>query len=141
MARLLLWDAHASLEDSAAFLRQVAAVVIPPTWGIERKDDGRLIGTVGLGRLDPAAWSAELGYALGRRDWGQGFATEAVGAAVAALFRLGLHRLEARIFPEHEASARVLLKLGFREEGRLREAAFAKDRWWDQRVFGRLRGD
>lgn len=141
VARYVLWEAHTSLEDSRAFLRQVAAGLIPLTWGVVRRDEDRLIGTLGLARWDPAAWSAEVGFALGRRDWGQGFASEALGAVVEALFRMGLHRLEARVFPENHASARVLFKLGFREEGLLREAAFATGAWQDLRVFGRINGE
>ncbi len=94
-------------------------------WAVCARADDRLVGTCTL-----AGWSrphrrAELGYALGRAHWGHGLAQEAVGAALRFGFgAMALHRVEADVDPENEASVRLLERLGFAREGLLRE------RWW-----------
>jgi [ribosomal protein S5]-alanine N-acetyltransferase len=107
-------------------------------WGIERTADGRLLGTVTL----IAAGSqprAELGYILGREHWGQGFAGEAQRRAVEFAFDdLGLHRLEADTEPANAASVRSLERLGFRQEGLLRERWTVAGRASDSAIFGLL---
>ena len=73
---------------------------------------GVVIGTVNL-EVDRAARSAMLGYALGRRWWGRGVATEAAGAAVAwAVGAYGLRRVWASTDARNVRSRRVLEKLG-----------------------------
>ena len=51
---------------------------------------------------------------------------------------LHLHRIGAWCIAENVASARVLGKLGMREEGRQREKEYFKGRWWDTRLFAVL---
>jgi RimJ/RimL family protein N-acetyltransferase len=79
-----------------------------------RKDDGAALGGVGFGGLGDVH---ELGYALGRAYWGQGYATEGVLAMVEHARLLGLRALEAFTFVENPASARVLSKAGFTDLG------------------------
>jgi RimJ/RimL family protein N-acetyltransferase len=85
--------------------------------------DGSLAGGVGVepynGERDG---NAAFGYWLGRAYWGRGIATEAARMlADRALGSGRLRRLEASIFAENVASARVLEKCGFTREGTLRE--------------------
>ena len=55
-----------------------------------------------------------IGYWFGRRHWDQGFATEAVAAAVRHAFQeLGATKVAAGVFIENPASFRVLEKVGF----------------------------
>ncbi len=59
--------------------------------------------------------------------WHQGYMSEALRAMLAYGFEtLELNRIEALVMPENEASAILLLRLGFSEEGVLREYAFFK---------------
>ena len=91
-------------------------------WGIYRRETHDLIGTVTLFHLDQAHRRAEVGFALGRSAWGQGFGTEALELLIEFAFdRLDLHRLEADVDPENEPSLRLLERQGFRREGYLRE--------------------
>jgi RimJ/RimL family protein N-acetyltransferase len=85
------------------------------------KAEDRLIGWIGIGRPSRPALPGELdfGYALGRRDWGQGYMTEAVQALLAFGFRpLRAQRIFAECQPPNVASARVMEKAGMRYEGR-----------------------
>jgi ribosomal-protein-alanine N-acetyltransferase len=125
VARFTTWMAHASIEDSRAFLdyvlEQYAAGRIA-TWGVEHKRDQKLIGTSGF-----VGWSirharAEIGYALSRRYWNRGLATEALRAMIDFGFRhMQLNRIQGRCVLENVASARVMEKAGMKAEGVLRE--------------------
>jgi RimJ/RimL family protein N-acetyltransferase len=91
-------------------------------WGICPRDGGAVFGTCTLFHLDLAHRRAEVGFALARGAWGQGFATEALGLLIEFAFReLGLHRLEADADPENMRSLRLLERHGFEREGYLRE--------------------
>ena len=111
---------------------------------ITLRDNGRLIGNCGIRLERPGggqSWPhrAEIGYELAPDEWGRGYATEA--ARVIAQFgieELGVTRLEAWTVADNLASARVLSKLGFVEEGRLRHYHFYKGRYWDAVVYGRV---
>jgi [ribosomal protein S5]-alanine N-acetyltransferase len=67
---------------------------------------------------------------------GRGYATQAVRLAVRVAFDdLKLHRVQAAVVPENAASARVLAKVGFREEGLARRYLFLDGQWKDHRMF------
>ena len=56
----------------------------PAVWAIVRREDGRLMGSVGLTTDSARTYgsSRSLGYALGVHYWGQGYMTEAVRAVI-----------------------------------------------------------
>jgi len=86
------------------------------------KDDGRLIGTVGLREINREHSHAELGLWVGVDSWGKGYATEAARAVVWFAFeRLQLNRVYAHHMVRNPASGRVLEKIGMRPEGLLRQ--------------------
>jgi RimJ/RimL family protein N-acetyltransferase len=78
--------------------------------------EGTVIGTVSF-EVDAAACTAMIGYAIGRRWWGRGIATEAAGVAMAwAIREFALVRVWASTELGHIRSQRVLEKLGMRRE-------------------------
>jgi RimJ/RimL family protein N-acetyltransferase len=81
---------------------------------------GRIVGMVGAkGR--PVDGRVEIGYGLVPSARGQGVATEAVGALLAAFTRAGaagVHEIVAETLTGNHASRRVLSKLGFEQTGR-----------------------
>ncbi|WP_233158093.1 GNAT family N-acetyltransferase [Actinokineospora bangkokensis] len=100
-------------------------------------DNDRLVGVarLGLGRFR----SAEVGYAIAHDHWGRGHATDAVGALLAFGFAdLGLHRVTAAISPDNAASIRVVRKLGFELEGRMRDHVHAGGRWRDSLLYAKV---
>ncbi|EZP52943.1 GNAT family N-acetyltransferase [Sphingomonas sp. RIT328] len=64
---------------------------------------------------------SEIGYLIGPAHWGRGVAREAVSAVITHLFASGTRRIFADVDPDAQASARLLERLGFVCEGRLRE--------------------
>jgi len=110
-------------------------------WAIERRDDGRVIGSITLMLADGQP-RAEIGYILGREHWGRGFAAEAQGRTIEYAFgELGLHRLEADTHPDNHASTRSLERLGFRREGLLRERWLVGGEYGDSVLWGLLAED
>ena len=101
--------------------------------------DGTLIGNCGIRLLAPGAQEADLGYELDPRYWGSGYATEAAQAMLSLGFQNpSIHRIGARCIAENTASARVLEKIGMRQEGHLREKEWMQERWWDTLLYAIL---
>ncbi len=110
--------------------------------GLERLDDGALIGEISLFSLAEASRRAEVGYALARDAWGQGYMSEALTALLELAFgELGLNRIEADIDPRNQASARILERMGFQQEGLLRERWIVAGEVSDSGLYGLLRRD
>lgn len=89
-------------------------------WGfsfmaVTHKVDGALMGHVGLHKLSDAV---EVGYALGKVYWGQGYATEAAQALLRFGFtHLQLSEIIALAYATNTASRRVMERLGMRFAG------------------------
>lgn len=99
--------------------------------------DGEAVGSISL-RLghDVERYSAEVGYWLGRAHHGRGIVTDALRAMTAHAFDgLGLHRVFAVPFAHNAASCRVLEKVGYRCEGRLRRSAVKEGVVLDQWLY------
>ena len=107
----LLARIHAGFRDKSSF-----------QWGVERKEDGRLLGTCTLFNFHRSNMRAELGYCLHSAHWGHGYMGEALAALIDQSFHvLKLRRLEADVDPGNANSLRILDRMGFRREGLLRE--------------------
>ena len=106
---------------------------------VVRSDDGRVIGNCTLWNFHRQNRRAEVGYALARPYWGQGYMHEAMSAMVDFAFReMQLHRLEADIDPRNAASAKTLVRLGFQKEGVLRERWIVGGEVSDSALYGLL---
>lgn len=111
-------------------------------WGIARREDDRVIGTVTLWHLDERNRRAEIGFTLVREVWGRGYMKEALSAAFDFAFGpMNMTRIEADVDPENAASLRLLEGLGFRREGLLRERWHVGGRVLDSVILGLLRRD
>jgi [ribosomal protein S5]-alanine N-acetyltransferase len=110
--------------------------------GLQRRDDGALVGHCTLFKLEPACRRAEVGYALARAAWGQGLMQEALTALLDHGFgALALNRVEADIDPRNAPSGRILERLGFVREGLMRERWIVAGETSDTAFYGLLRRD
>jgi ribosomal-protein-alanine N-acetyltransferase len=95
--------------------------------------------------LAVASWEhgiAEIGYALATRWQGRGVMPDALTLLLAELFgQTALERIEARCSVENVASQRVLDKVGFTREGRLRSYFELDGRRVDNFLYAILRDD
>jgi len=84
-------------------------------FALTKRGEDRIIGTVSVGLVkDADRTHGEIGYWLGKPFWGSGFASEAVHAMTSYIFEtMNIDRIEAAVFKENAASARVLEKSGY----------------------------
>lgn len=111
-----------AVEDSARLISTWAGVRPGGApWAVEARDDGRLLGHLGLRPVPELGGETELLYMLDSDVWGRGLATEGGAAVLGAAFgALGLRRVIALARPENAASVAVMRKLGMRFEDRVR---------------------
>ncbi|MGH3983532.1 MAG: GNAT family N-acetyltransferase [Pseudonocardiaceae bacterium] len=99
--------------------------------------DDRLIGFVRLGLSGVQA--AKLGFAIAAPHWGHGYALDAARTLIGYGFTtLGLHRISAAIGPDNAASIAIVIRLGFTQEGRLRDHVFTNGAWRDSILYSLL---
>ncbi len=111
-------------------------------WGIELKENGKLIGTCGFFAFNVDAMKAELGYELNSTYQGKGLMTEAVSEAISFLFKqTSVNRVEAYVEPDNISSQKLAEKIGFTKEGTLRQYERCRGELIDICVFGLLRSD
>lgn len=129
--------AHALVDQFAAWRRMAA----PGTrWGLQAHDDPTLLGSVGLFGWNRGWRKCSLGYELAAWAGGQGLMGEALQAVIDHGFAtLDLHRIEAQVHPDNARSLRLLDRLGFVVEGRLREVARWGGRQHDLLMLSLLR--
>ncbi len=107
------------------------------TWLMELKDTHKVIGEIVMYDFCLRR-QADIGYRISKNYWGQGYAPEAGQAMVKAAFEaMGLTRLQIRCFTNNEGSVKVARKLGFREEGLIKQGAIVNV-MTDYYIFGML---
>ena len=124
LARFMPWAAGQTIESTREFIvRSLQQEAADDGFQAVLVVDGSIAGIAGYHRIDRANLSTTIGYWLASPYEGRGLMTAAVAALVDHAFRAwGLHRLELRIAPDNERSRALAARLGFREEGVLREA-------------------
>ncbi len=144
VARYQDWDLPYTEADAQRTLapQDVLDDLDPEGWTqVAIEHDGEVVGDVAVG-LQPERGAAALGYTLARSAQGRGFAVEAAGAVVDALFEhTGVHRIVATLDDANLASMRVIESLGFRFEGIARKAERIRGEWVDDARFSLLRDE
>lgn len=99
--------------------------------------DGKFAGQITVGNVIRAALrSAWIGYWVSSEIVRGGVATAAVALVTDHAFDVaGLHRLEATVRPENNASIRVLTKAGYRQEGLFERYLDVAGAWRDHLCF------
>lgn len=89
--------------------------------------DDTVIGEINL-RINKRHQNGEMGYAIARKYWGNGYATEAAGAVVNWAFEaLCLAKIYAMAIVDNERSWRVMERTGMTREGFLRSEVPGRD--------------
>ncbi len=111
-------------------------------WVLALKDNDRAIGGCCFWNFDPTLRCAEIGYELHRAYWSKGYTSEALPVILTYGFTdMDLHRIEALPLAFNEPSVKLLIKLGFKWEGTIRERVFFRRRFEDQLIFGLLKDE
>jgi RimJ/RimL family protein N-acetyltransferase len=110
-------------------------------WAVALSAAGPAIGECDLSDIDRHNRRAEVGFLFAKAYWGQGYASEALGRVIAHAFHeVGLERLWARFHDGNDASRRLLERLGFAYEGRLRAHVVRDGERRDCLIYGLLCG-
>lgn len=116
-------------------------------WAVELKENGDLIGFIGLNYTD---WEShftpavEVGWRLGSQYWGKGFATEGAKAALDYGFtRCDLKEIVSFTVPSNIRSIRVMEKIGLKRDtnGGFAHPKLAVDDPLSQHILYRLGRD
>jgi ribosomal-protein-serine acetyltransferase len=145
--RLHSWLAWAelsySLEDTTRFLElSVAEYATRSSLTMTIRYKGTLCGAIGLHTIDRRHTNSSIGYWIDEAHEGKGIVSTACRAVITEGFQtFGLHRIEIRCATWNHRSSAIPRRLGFVEEGILREAEWIHNRWVDLRVFSMLAQD
>jgi len=106
---------------------------------IEDVDTGKIAGAVGSHHADPRAGWFEYGVTIGAEHRRKGYAAEAAVMLLRFMFaERRYHKCGARIFAHNETSLTLQRRLGFIEEGRLRDHVFFAGQHHDLVMMGIL---
>ena len=108
-------------------------------WGINLKNEIKILGTIGYHRIEKEHYRAEIGYMLHPQNWKTGIMSEAIAAIINYGFEeIKLHSIEAVINPENNASRKILEKFNFTKEAYFKENFFFDGKFYDSEVFSLL---
>jgi [ribosomal protein S5]-alanine N-acetyltransferase len=110
---------------------------------IFRAEDDQLVGGITLSQVRRgAAHAGTIGYWVGEPYQRRGYVIAAVRAVARFCFDdLALHRVEAACQPDNDPSHKLLLQVGFTEEGRARSYLKINGGWRDHILFAMVAGD
>ena len=136
-------DDTRSVADTQAFVsRSIEQVRLSDGFQTRIVYDGEFAGMVGFLYHDWRNLRTEIGYWLRQDLQGRGLMTRSTKALVEFAFeKLGLNRVEIRAATENRRSRAVPERLGFVQEGVLREFAWLNDRFVDLVVYAKLRNE
>ena len=105
--------------------------------------DGTAIGNCALRSIDWIARSSELGITIGEKAyWGQGYGGEAIELLLRIAFDgLNLHKVWLGCFDFNERGLRAYRRMGFVQEGRLRDEKYVDGRYHDLILMAILEDD
>lgn len=143
VTKFLTWPPHADEGVSLAHIQTMDYE--NPTvydWGIELKELGQVIGSIGVVGHKDAIEMVHVGYCIGQKWWHQGLMSEALAAVIRFFFEeVGVNRIETRHDTNNPNSGKVMLKCGLTCEGTLRQSDLNNQGLNDSAWYAILRGD
>jgi len=116
---------------------------------VELKSENKIIGHIYFNKIEPKnLLTYEIGYIFNKKYYGKGFATEAIQYFIKQQFsELNIHKIVAHCNPKNIKSWKLLERLMFKREGKLRKNIFFNtDKnnnpiWLDTYEYGLLKED
>jgi RimJ/RimL family protein N-acetyltransferase len=145
VVRYLYWEVRTRAESQVWLRDRMAADRLAAdgdavAYAVQRRADGRVIGSVNVWWRSVVHQQAEIGFVFVPSAQGQGYAREATSAVLDLIFpRLHVHRVYANTDARNVASTNLMRRLGMRQEAHLRHNEVFKGEWGDQLVFAVLR--
>ena len=111
-------------------------------FAIRNKENGLIMGLIGIHHWDKTNQKAEIGYWLGKEFWNKGYVTEAMTEVLAFGFKvLNLNKMFAVFFPHNPASGRVMEKSGMKQEAVLKQEIYKNGKFLDFVRYSILKED
>ena len=145
VVRYLPWPLRTREQSQEWLAARIAATTLEAdddavAYAVERRSDGRVLGSITLFLRSVEHQQGEIGFVLERAAQGQGYAAEATAAVLDLAFpALDLHRVVGKADARNTASAALMQRLGMRQEAHLRECERFKGEWGDLVVYAVLR--
>lgn len=140
LSRWMPWAPNQTLEGTLAFIR-ASRRQLADNQGFQTaviQADG-IVGVLGFHQIDWPNRSTTIGYWIAEAAQGRGTITRAVGALVTHAFQVWkLNRVEIQAAVGNERSRAIPRRLGFAEEGVLRQSERVGDRFVDHVVYSML---
>ncbi|MBO4815926.1 MAG: GNAT family N-acetyltransferase [Clostridia bacterium] len=124
VSKYMTWSTHPTVKDTEEWLKEVEKVYVDNInyeWGIVLKETNELIGSIGAYLKEEFAGRYEIGYAISKKYWRNGYTTEGLKCVMDYLInKEEIKRFIGRHATLNGASGSVMQKVGFR---------YIKDSW------------
>ena len=144
VARYLHWDARdrAQVREALAFQCEETALRAEGDWltfAVVWREAGHMVGEIGLKLISREHRQGEIGFVFNPDYHGRGLATEAAESMLTLGFdTIGWHRITGSCDARNRPSARLMERIGMRQEARLLHNEFVKGQWADELVYAVL---
>jgi RimJ/RimL family protein N-acetyltransferase/heme-degrading monooxygenase HmoA len=144
LACYLRWDARDRAQARQALERQCRETALDAegdwlTFAVVWREAGRVVGEVGLRLLSRAHRQGEMGFVFNPGYHGRGLATEAAEAMLMLGFdTVGWHRIIGSCDARNHRSARLMERIGMRQEAHFINNEIVKGQWADELVYALL---
>lgn len=145
VAQHMLWAARDREESRVSVEQMIAETALVEdgdylTLAVSTAGDSTVIGHVELGLVSLEHLQGEIGYVFHPDHQGKGFATEATRQMLRLGFEeMGLHRIAGRCSARNTASAKLMTRLGMRQEAHFVDCRRVNGEWREELVFAMLR--
>lgn len=120
-------------DQELAYVRRIRTSTTEKVFSIFAPDDGRYLGQCGIHQIHDRSKVGRLACIVARRDdHGRGYGSGAIRALLDHAFdEMKLHKLWLMVFRHNARGRGIYTRIGFQEEGILREEYFHEDGWHD----------
>ena len=145
VTHFLLYDAKTPEQVKESLAGRLADVPMDGpdqalTVAVILRETGQHVGEVTLFVQNFEHRGGEIGFVFHPESHGHGYAGEASLALLRLGFEeLGMHRIIGRLDATNTSSAKLLQRLGMRQEAHFVKNEFLKGQWTDEAVFAMLR--
>ena len=132
--------AYWSLDRLHTYLEKLLASEDEFMFAICTKEGNKHIGNIKIGPINHHHLFGDIGIVIGDvSEWGRGRAVEAITALCKYSFSdLNLNKIQAGCYEENIGSMKAFLKVGFKEEGRIKKKFMSSSGYQDQILLGLL---
>jgi len=136
-------------KDAEEFIKKVTKrfkqkIINDYLFYIELKSEKKVIGAIGIHKIDRISLTGETGSWINKKYWRNGYITEAkIAANDFAFNKLKLRRLNSPVYSDNIASNATQIKMGYKLEGMQRKSvkSIASGKIHDANIYGLLKED